>query len=96
MNINYKEYMTSDMLEILELTLNEEKLKEEFLYCNKMCEKAKKAVNISLPHTLPNGVKVVHGARMEINKLAVYWENRRNLAGDLLSREWVVEQLYGE
>ena len=95
MDINYKEYMTSDMLEIVELTLNEEKLKEEFIHCNHMYEQAKKAGKISLPHTLPNGVKVVHGARMEIDRLAAYWENKRNLAGDLLPREWVIEQLYG-
>ena len=46
--------------------LNEDEMK--FIYCNDMYEQAKKAARISLPHTLPSGLKVIHGARMEIVK----------------------------
>ena len=59
-----------------------------------MYEQVKKAARINLHHILSSGLKVIHGARMGIVKFEAYWEARRNLAGNLLPREWVNKELY--
>lgn len=85
-------HMTKEMQDVYDETLNEKKLKEEFLYCHRMYERCKKAYETSLPCKSASGEPVTHGAKKVIRALSMYWLVRRDAIKEFLPREWVEEQ----
>ena len=92
MKSQYYDKMTKDMKDIYDETFNEEELKKEFIRCNEMYERAKKAGNINLPAVNEDGVNIVHGCRREMDEIEKFWLIRRDRIKRHLPREWVEEQ----
>lgn len=90
--IRYYENMTEEMQKVVDYTMDQERLKEEFIKCNEMYEKSKKAGEIRLPCKAASGQPVLHGARMEVKEITDYWEIRRDAIKQFLPDEWVEEQ----
>jgi hypothetical protein len=88
----YKDHMTTEMIEVLDV-LSEEYMKKEFLFCHQNYLKANNASNTKLPTTAASGLTVVHGARVDMYNIAKYWEQRRDSIGWFLPDRWVRIQL---
>ena len=84
LKIHYYDNMTDEMRRVAEMTLNEDELIKEYIYCDQMYEKTKLAGNTKLPLIAENGNNVLVGAKKEIKQLSRYWEQKRDLIGDLI------------
>lgn len=91
MNSQCKDRMTQEMLDVLEV-LNDDYLKQEFLFCQAQYLKVSAAENINLPCTSASGLPVIHKARIEMNTIKYYWERRRDAVKEFLSKDWVEAQ----
>lgn len=92
MEIPFYNNMTNKMKEVADFTLDETRLKEEFILCHKMFLKATEAYQVSLPHTTETNQPVVHGAKRIVNDMAIFWEIRRDAVKQFLPKEWVESQ----
>jgi outer membrane protein assembly factor BamE (lipoprotein component of BamABCDE complex) len=78
--------MTQEMLDVLEV-VNEDYLKQEFLFCQAQYLKAFNAENINLPCTAASGLPVIHKTRLEMNTIKFYWERRRDAVKEFLPKD---------
>lgn len=91
-SLRYYEHMTEEMHDVVEYTLNKDRLEREFEECYLMYTKANKAANVSLPCKAANGGDVLHGARKEVKNMSDYWKLRLEAVSPFLSRDWMLEK----
>jgi hypothetical protein len=86
MDISFKDKMTNNMLNFCKEHLS--LMEKEYLYSHEMWKKAKET-KVKLPHVNENGVNVVHGCNMVIDRMERYWLVRRDATVDFLSKEFI-------
>lgn len=93
MNIPYEDKMTNQMKEVYTSFMAQ--MEQEYLYCDEQLNKAKEA-RVKLPYVNEQGISVVHGCNMVVDRIGRYWTVRRDATKDFLSQEFIEQGGVGD